>query len=97
MDKSTHGDFGERQAVTYFGCHIGATDYLLANFEAVGGDHVSFRAVFVVKKRDTGRTVRVVLDALHDCGYIVILSLEVDKTQFSLVATAAVACRKVTR
>ncbi len=52
---------------------------------------ISFSTVFVVKEGDTGRTVRIVLDALHYCGNTVFCSLKVNDAVFALVATTKVA------
>lgn len=87
MDECTYRYLCQGEAVAYLGCSLFTAHDSLTYLKTVGGDHVSLGAVCVVKERDTSRTVRIILDALNCCGYTVVCSLEINETQFSLVAT----------
>ena len=91
MDECTDGDFVQGKAIAYLGSNVGARDYSLTYFKAIGCNHVGLLAVCVVEQGDTSGTVGVVLDALNDCGDTVFVSLKVDEAEFTLVAAAAIA------
>ena len=96
MDQSTDGDISEGEAISDLGSYIGTADHSLAYLEALGSDHVSFLTIGIVEECDTCRAVGIVFDRHHLSGHIIVDSLEVDETQFSLMAAAAIAGREVT-
>ena len=91
MDKGTDGYLSQGEGIAYFRSNILAADHSLTDLKAVGSDDIGFGAVNIVEKRDTGGAVGIILDALDNSLDTVVVSLEIDKTQFSLVAAAAIA------
>ncbi len=90
MDNGTYGYCAQRKGIAQLGSHVGTAHYSRAHFKAIGCNYVSLCSVYVVKKSDTGRTVRIVLDRFYYCGYTVFVSLKVYHTVFALMTTAKV-------
>jgi hypothetical protein len=80
------------KSITHFGSGIGAAENCCSDFQAVGCDDISFSSVDVVKERDAGRTVGIVLDRFYYCGNSVFVSLKVNDTVFAFVTTTKVTC-----
>ena len=97
MDQSTDGYLGQGKCVSHLGSHVLAAHHGLAYLKAVGRDDIGFGAVGVVQQGDACGAVGIILDALHHRGHPVVVSLEVDQTQFSLMAASTVTCGEMAR
>ena len=69
---------------------VGTGNDGVADFQAVGGDDITFFAVLILHQRNVSGTVGVVFQGQDLSGNPSFVSLEVDNTVFSSVAATAV-------
>ena len=91
VDNRTDRDILQRKRVTYFRSGFSARHQLVANFQSIGSDNVTFFTISVKQESDTSRAVRIILNRLYDCWNTIFLTFEVDETELSLVAATQVA------
>src|SRR5262245_39904003 len=90
VDGRAQGDVLQRQRVPDQNVGRGAVDDRLAHREAARGDDIALVPVGVLDQRDARRTVRVVLDARHLSGDVLLVAAEVDDAVRLLVPAPAV-------
>ncbi len=91
VNHRTHRNVCQRKRVTDLRCSLCTTHELSAYLQSIRSNNVTFFTICVVEQSDASAAVRIVLDALYDSRHTIFLSLEVDETKFTLVATALVA------
>ena len=88
MDESADGDVGQRHCIAGLDVGIGTGDDHIAYMKTLRMKDVALLAVDVMKERDAGGAVGVVLDGSDLGGHAVLVALEVDDTVTTLVAAA---------
>src|SRR5262245_20185212 len=86
-------DVSERQRVAGLDRRIGTRHELRARGNTLRRDDVAPLAVGVAQERQKRAAIGIVLEALHLCGYPVLVALEVDLSVELLVPAALVAHR----
>jgi len=91
VDDGTNGDVLQRKSITNFRSSFSARHQRLTDLQSVGSNNITFFAVSVEEESDASRTIRIVLNRLHDSGNTIFLSLKVDKAIFLLVTATHIA------
>ena len=96
VDDGTEGDFANRKAVAQVGGHACAAEDFLAHLDTMRSHDVAFLTVCVINEGDSGRTVRIVFNRLHDSGNAIFLSFKINHTVHLFVTASAVPYRHFT-
>ena len=96
MDRGTHRDVADRQAVAGLDRGFSTVQQLGANLHALRRNDVAAFAVGVAQQRDVSGAVRVVFDPFDAAHDTVLVAPEVHHAVVMLVTTALVTGRDVT-
>src|SRR5437879_8490149 len=91
VDDRADRDVAQRHGVARLDRRIRSGAQLIPWIHALGGQYVAALAVRVLHQSDVARAVRIVLQALHDSGNAVLVTLEIDDAVLLTRAAADVA------
>ena len=91
VNQRTERNLGKSQSIANLGGNTITRHDSLTDFQTLRAEDITLLTVCVENKSNTGSTIRVVFDSLHDCGNTVLVSLEVDEAIQLLMATAQIA------
>ena len=96
MDQGTQRYFAQEKGVSQIRCDILTGDYFLAYLQSLRGQNVSLFTIRIRQERDTGATVRIVLDSFYSGRYLVFFTFEIDDTVTSFVTATDITHRPAT-
>ena len=90
MNHCTDRNILQRKSITNFGSSFRSGHQFAADFKSIRSNDITFFSISIIQQRNTSRAIRIIFNCFYDCWNSIFLSFEINKTEFSLVATAQI-------